>query len=154
MKQLIFILSILMSQTINSQVFVYEFQDSSVPPPYHRSYSIKVTATTVELTIDSYGEVLLNDTTTIDQSTFDDFVSALKGCNLQGKKRNEDDGCTGGTGDSFSADFGEGNTFTGYVYHCGGEDYGNIKGDIARAKDLFKNLVPDFSGKMSSTMED
>lgn len=40
----------------------FEFRDASVPPQYHRSYTIDVTSTQSHLVVDSYGEVLADTT--------------------------------------------------------------------------------------------
>lgn len=132
--------------------FRYNFEDSSVPPPYHRSYSITVDSTSVKLLIDSYGDVLLNEIYSIDAGQFLGFVKELKACSIKNKPQNNDSrGCTGGTGDSFSLFFSEKENISGSIYHCGGKDYGNLKGNVDAAKNLFKSIVPNFSTKMAST---
>ena len=149
-----FIFNIGFAQT-NTAVFVYRFTDSSVPPPYHRSYSIDVSESTVHLTIDSYGDILLDETYTILPEQYNDFIKKLIALKLKNKPENIDThGCSGGTEDSFTIKFPDSKkTMAGSVYHCGGKDYGNLKGKIADAKDLFKSMVPDFAGKMESTSD-
>ncbi|MEM9485877.1 MAG: hypothetical protein AAGA83_19550 [Cyanobacteria bacterium P01_F01_bin.116] len=41
---------------------VYRFRDASIPPRYHRSYTISVTANEANVVVDSYG-TQLNETT-------------------------------------------------------------------------------------------
>ncbi len=36
----------------------YHFGDASVPPPDHRSYTLQVKKDAIDVTIDSYGEIL------------------------------------------------------------------------------------------------
>ena len=40
----------------------YGFQDSSVPPPYHRSYVLTITVDESRIVVDSYGDVLADET--------------------------------------------------------------------------------------------
>lgn len=39
----------------------FQFLDASVPPAYHRSYELSVTASSSRLVVDSYGEVLADE---------------------------------------------------------------------------------------------
>lgn len=144
------IFTVLFSQTAAN--FTYDFSDSSVPPPFHRSYSITIESTSVKLVIDSYGDILLNETYLINSDQFLDFINKLRACGIKKKPENkEKHGCTGGTGDAFNLFFSEKEKVSGGIYHCGGKDYGNIKGNLSEAKDLFKLMVPDFGAKMGST---
>lgn len=40
----------------------FTFHDSSVPPPYHRSYTLTVTEETSRIVVDSYGDLLADET--------------------------------------------------------------------------------------------
>jgi len=40
----------------------YEFHDSSVPPPYHRSYVLTFDRTGARMVVDSYGDILADRT--------------------------------------------------------------------------------------------
>jgi hypothetical protein len=48
----------------------YSFRDSSVPPPYHRSYVIKASETEASITVDSYGDVLRQETAAMPAETW------------------------------------------------------------------------------------
>ena len=37
----------------------YHFQDASVPPEYHRSYTVIVDKDRLTITVDSYGDILI-----------------------------------------------------------------------------------------------
>lgn len=156
MKKIIIVLSLFFINTMNhaqnTSMFSYRFIDSSVPPQYHRSYSIIVRETHVDFTIDSYGDVLLDDKTTIEYSVYQSFVNELKKLNIKiSEKGKTEDGCTGGTSEKVELMFDVNHQISGYVYHCGGEDYGNIKGDMKKVKSLFQNLVKDFDQKLMNT---
>ena len=72
----------------------YHFYDSSVPPEYHRSYVVTATDGEVHIVVDSYGDVLHDETTSLDAATFDTVLEDIDG--LESSEA-EDDGCTGGT---------------------------------------------------------
>ncbi|MBC6905896.1 hypothetical protein DWB84_10545 [Saccharophagus sp. K07] len=58
-----------MSQAITK--ILYEFNDSAVPPPYHRSYRITVTLDQCHLMIHAYGEIILEKFCTIELDVFE-----------------------------------------------------------------------------------
>ena len=72
----------------------YHFHDSSVPPEYHRSYLVTATDGEVHIVVDSYGDVLHDETAILDTATFDAVLEEIDGLE---SSRAEDDGCTGGT---------------------------------------------------------
>ena len=55
----------------------YHFADASVPPDYHRSYSITVTAAAVRIVVDSYGEILADETFAVTAERFDELRGSL-----------------------------------------------------------------------------
>lgn len=74
----------------------YDFQDSSVPPQYHRSYVLTVTQTESQIVVDSYGEVLADQTVATSPEVWQrlgDGYPELAGLSLSPQA----DGCTGGT---------------------------------------------------------
>jgi len=137
------------------QKFIYQFLDSSVPPQYHRSYSITVNSNNVQFVVDSYGEILLNETYTINQTQFNDFVKQISSCKLRIKKLKGDGDCNGGTAETFVFFFSNSNhNVDGSVYHCGGNDSGNLTGDLVTAKELFRSMVPDINTKIEGTRKE
>lgn len=134
--------------------YVYRYTDSSVPPQYHRSYTITVKPTEVQLVVDSYGNVLLDEKYSITAKQFKSFVSGLNSCHLSEQAAPETgDGCTGGTGESFTLNKGKGKVVKGSLEHCGGKTSGSISGDTEKAAGLFRGIVPDFGTKLESTRE-
>jgi len=76
---------------------VVAFDDSSVPPQYHRSYRITVRDRKAHVVVDSYGTVLHDETVTIAAADWDRFVGGLHG-QLAGIDQPEDPRpCPGGT---------------------------------------------------------
>lgn len=132
-------------------VFKYRFQDSSVPPPHHRSYEIIVKPGQVSFVVDSYGDILLSDKTEIDQDRYNEFVKSLKKIKpVMLKEANDSKGCTGGTTDIVDLHFEGDDVIKGSIYHCGGNNYGSIRGDMGKIKELFRSMVPDIGKKMLS----
>jgi len=122
------------------QEITYHFGDASVPPKYHRSYTITVTTDKVRIVVDSYGEILADKGYEITSKQFDGIINSLKRNEIRNCTLGDDDGCTGGTIERISFSDGENEIFSGTVYHCGGKDTGNLCGDITRFADDVKNF--------------
>jgi hypothetical protein len=76
----------------------YHFHDSSVPPPYHRSYTLLVVPGAARVIVDSYGDVLHDERLDLDALTWERCVTAAASlAELPGVEF--DDGFTGGTAD-------------------------------------------------------
>lgn len=56
---------------------VYQYDDSSVPPQYHRSYRIDVSPVEARVTIDSYGTVLADKSHMVIRAEFDGLLESL-----------------------------------------------------------------------------
>lgn len=76
----------------------YRFHDSSVPPPYHRSYTLLVLPDAARVVVDSYGDVLHDVRIDIDAGTWERCAAAAASlAEIPGVEF--DDGFTGGTAD-------------------------------------------------------
>ncbi|MCK4658983.1 MAG: hypothetical protein KAV82_05625 [Phycisphaerae bacterium] len=131
----------------------YSFGDSSVPPEYHRSYTITVTIDTARVVIDSYGDILADEEYEITEEQFADIKNSLETNNIRNCTRDENDGCAGGTSEGVSCSDGQSEVFSGTIYHCGGIDSGNLCGAVASFADDAKGLVPDFEELLQGTEE-
>lgn len=80
----------------NYSQITYAFRDASVPPPYHRSYTIDVNPSESKVVVNSYGEVLAESTEKISAATWENLV-ALAG-ELQSAGSFTADGATGTKG--------------------------------------------------------
>jgi|MEHZ01.2.fsa_nt_MEHZ010578105.1_2 hypothetical protein len=79
-----------------STVVTYEFQDSSVPPDYHRSIVLTVGVQEARIVVDSYGDVLADETTTTTASVWSQLMEGLEtvaALTVDGP----DEACVGGT---------------------------------------------------------
>jgi len=121
----------------------YHFGDASVPPKYHRSYTVTVTADSVNIVVDSYGDILADEEYEITTKQFDDIQRSLERNNIRNCTLGSDEGCTGGTSESISYVNNKNEIFSGSVYHCGGNDTGNLCGNIGSFADDVKKLVPN-----------
>ncbi len=131
----------------------YAFGDASVPPEYHRSYTITVTTDTARVVIDSYGDVLADEQYEITEAQFGNIRNSLETNDIRHCTLDENEGCAGGTSEGISYSDEDTELFSGTVYHCAGVDSGNLCGDVASFADDVKGLVPDFEELLQGTEE-
>lgn len=130
-----------MNKTITE--ITYHFGDSSVPPPYHRSYTISASLDSVKIKVDSYGEILAQKSFKLDKGKFKEICDILEQCKFANCSEKKNDGCTGGTSESVWYKNENERLFYGSVYHCGGKDYGNLEGDIEGFAKYMKSMIPN-----------
>ena len=123
----------------------YIYTDSSVPPQYHRSFVIEVTRDSARVVVDSYGEVLARETRAIAPDEFQALLETLEEAGLSIVPEKENEGCTGGTTETVVMYKEEGEFFRGWVYHCAGEDYGTLEGDVETVSREIRALIPDLA---------
>jgi hypothetical protein len=98
----------------------YAFRDSSVPPEYHRSWTLTVTAGQAYIVVDSYGDVVGEETAEIDASTWTEVQANVAGLNDDAAAAAE--GCTGGTGAEVWALAGDETVLEATAEVCGDEN--------------------------------
>ncbi|MGB3713694.1 MAG: hypothetical protein WA996_04615, partial [Candidatus Promineifilaceae bacterium] len=59
------------------QELTYRFGDASVPPEYHRSYSVSITPGEARIVVDSYGDILAEREVDISTGLFEAVVASL-----------------------------------------------------------------------------
>lgn len=123
----------------------YRFGDSSVPPQYHRSYTVVLTKDTLHIKVDSYGSIISDTTYSIKQEQFDSIVSGIEKYNIKECKAVENTGCSGGTTKSLLYYSGDEKVFSGYNYFCGGEVFGTMSGEINLFASEIKKLIPNLT---------
>jgi hypothetical protein len=131
----------------------YSFVDASVPPEYHRSYTITLTSETARVVIDSYGDILADKEYEITDEQFSSIKDSLETNNIRRCVLGENSGCTGGTSEGVTYSDEESLMFSETVYHCGGIDSGNLCGDLAAFAESVRSLVPDFEELLRGTEE-
>ena len=138
-----------MDATIESPyLFSYRFIDASVPPEYHRSYTIGVMPEKVEMQVDVYGTILNKYIITLKKAGYLSFLHALEAFRIQNKEESAESGCTGGKTDILALYIGMSNQLNGHLYYGGNKSFGNMEGDVAAIVALFKSLVPDLQKKV------
>jgi hypothetical protein len=122
---------------------VYHFEDSSTPPKYHRSYTITITAENIHTEVDVYGDVIATKDAKFSDAKFKVLLDDIKEAGIKKKGTKNDDGCTGGTGDYLELFDSQGQSLLDvYRYRCGGDDFGNMSGEIGKLKEIIKSLEP------------
>jgi hypothetical protein len=122
----------------------FSYHDSSVPPPFHRSFTITIKADSVHIVVDSYGNIIADKTFAGSAEQLINIIAVMDSAKIKNGTLPENKGCTGGTGESLVC-FSKGSTiFSGNVYHCGGKDSGDLKGDITAVGMAARQLIPDF----------
>jgi hypothetical protein len=120
-----------MQSDIEITSIVYRFGDSSVPPPYHRSYRIIVNAESFRFVVDSYGDVVKDTTVQISKEKWESCKNLLNSCKIQkGNDGKEPEGCTGGTTKNIQVLNNDKVVFEAGNYYCGGQIFGDLKGDV------------------------
>ena len=131
----------------------YRFGDASVAPQYHRSYTISISSSKKTITIDSYGDVLLQRQYDNTAEEYQKFREAVAEKGISTHEETEVSGCTGGKTEYIRLYKGDEMYFDAYVYHCGGEDTGTLTLPEGTSY-LFRNIIPeDVNSLIESTMQ-
>jgi hypothetical protein len=122
---------------------VYRFQDRSVPPRFHRSKTINLTAKRITEQIDSYGKLLSEREVAVSQDEYRRVARALRRHRIRLVERQApDEHCTGGTTESVKLFEDDRLVFDASVYHgCG--DSGNLGGNVAALRSDLEQLLGD-----------
>ncbi len=99
----------------------YSFQDSSVPPQYHRSYVLTVTQDESTIVVDSYGDVLAEETVATSPEVWQGLSAGAEAIADLSPAVLED-GCTGGTSFDVSVTVPEESLVQLSADLCGGEN--------------------------------
>ena len=86
----------------NKTEISYSFQDASVPPEYHRSYSIILSENNYRFVVDSYGEIIKDTMIFLSnqRKKIRQTLRAFKKCQIKNVKRSQkNNGCSGGNGE-------------------------------------------------------
>lgn len=134
----------------DSSVIVYEFHDSSVPPEYHRSVTLTASKDETSIVIDSYGDVLAEESVATPVATWT-LMSETLGQVSGLEVTNSAEGCAGGTSVELSVSTGDTQIVDLDPEFCAGSNEGvdeAIEGWIAPIRNLFATtdvLAPETS---------
>jgi hypothetical protein len=115
----------------------YHFGDSSVPPEFHRSYTLTIDATEVHAVVDSYGDVLEDVTEELPAEVWDGLVAGAGTVALLDPS-DDDEGCAGGTSREIEITDGDDTVAASAFSVCGGANE-----DTARTLDAYVQPVLD-----------
>ena len=122
----------------DASAIIYHFKDSSVPPEYHRSYTIEVTKDSSSCVVDSYGDIISSKRNAEPPAFLYSLKAALATNEFERCDKSSYDGCIGGTDESLSIIKNDKTIFNENVYHCGGSNYGKLCGSLL---DTVKKLL-------------
>jgi len=129
---------------VNAEEIVYQFTDAPVSPKYQRSFKVTLNKTEAKLSFQIYDKEPTEKTVKTGDAKFEEIMELARKAEIRKDGTKENDGCTGGTSESLKIlDAKRTETFSGYVYHCGGTDYGGMTGDIKLIKTKITALFPN-----------
>jgi hypothetical protein len=102
-------------------VIEYHFGDSSVPPEVHRSYTLTIDRTEVHAVVDSYGDLIGEDTVPLPDEVWTglaDNLDAVTDLDVS----DDDDGCSGGTSRELTITDGDDEVVDVAFSVCGGSN--------------------------------
>lgn len=123
---------------------VYQFTDSSVPPKYHRSYNIEVTTNSIHFKVDSYGDLLAEESIELAPNVFNDLIQIINAAQLVSTKTKAEQGCTGGKTERLMITSSDKLVYVGDFDHCGGLEIPEKAGDVEKVVQTIKGLIPNF----------
>lgn len=100
-----------------AETVTYQFHDSSVPPPYHRSFVLTFDSERARIVVDSYGTVVADRTAPMTPALWRQVSDSIPRDIVVEEPAQ---GCTGGTGFSVSVADGGVVSFTLAGSDCGG----------------------------------
>ena len=115
------------------------YDDASVAPEYHRSYSMMFSQTHIKIEVVSYGRTLAADEHAISCDEFASLKNLLRGQRIR-KVQKQDSGMTGGSGGYLSLMKGGELLFSAYIYG----NYRVIDGDLSFDGFLFESAYSTF----------
>jgi|CXWK01.1.fsa_nt_gi hypothetical protein len=121
---------------------VLHFHDSSVPPPYHRSYVLTVSDGQVHAVVDSYGDVLHDVTEPVPRAEWVAFLDGLDDeLATMPDPEQSDEACTGGTSIDFTVNDGSINRVDLEVPNCGSDANSRITDRLSAIMEPFAERV-------------
>ena len=122
-------------------IFIYD--DASVPPDDHRSYTITVSPDQLFFEVDSYGNIIREDSVSITKNKWNQIRQAFVDSQIHNIAEKENpEGCTGGSGNQVYVSMGLKSLFSGNQYRCGGFNEGNLSGDLDGFEKAIRQDLP------------
>ena len=124
---------------------VYRFRDASVPPRYHRSYTISITASEANVVVSSYGTQLNENTVPISPSDFQTALDVIEKSQITQSSEIESDSKTiGGKIEYLQLFDKDTELFSGSTHNSSVQGTKILKGDIKAVRKYLRSLFPNF----------
>jgi len=134
-----------MIDTALVDTLIYHYQDASVPPPDHRSFTINLNETSAELIVDSYGSVIAKRQVTVNTHLIKELISLVATKRIRLCQYKEALDCSGSTGESLKLYEGDRVVFQGEVQHCIDGDAGTLCGELEVLTKKLRSLFADLN---------
>lgn len=132
-------------------IFINRYHDSSLPTEFHRSYVISMTPKKFSILISYYINILPNKSLLLIKTEYQSFTKALLELDIKNREEVKSNGCAGGTSYELNTYIYKNYAVKGYIHYCGGESFGNLEGDVAKAVELFKAIVPNLNNRINAS---
>ena len=99
-------------------VIEYRFNDSSVPPQYHRSYDLIVDRENTRIVVDSYGDILADTSVPTTDAVWNSLSAGFTDVE-NATSASSEAGCTGGTSSSVKVIAGDATLVDIFEERCG-----------------------------------
>ena len=126
----------------------YHFGDSSVPPEYHRSYTLTVTKAEVHAVVDSYGDVLHDVTEPLPADVWDELVATADDV-VDLPVDEDEEPCTGGTTRGLTIEDG-GETLIDVSFGACGGSNGEAETRVDRWIRPVTQAIPDWESYLAT----
>lgn len=124
---------------------IYRFRDASVPPQYHRSYRISVTATKANVVVDSYGKRLNESTVELTPPEFQAVLDVLEKSQITQETETEaTPRAIGGKLEYLQLFDHDLEILNANTSSSGGQGAGKLCGDTKAVRQCLRNLFPNF----------
>lgn len=124
---------------------IYRFRDASVPPQYHRSYTISVTASEATVVVNSYGKQLNGSTVQLAPSGFQAALDVIEKSQITQEPETEEARKTiGGKIDYLQLFDHDTEIFSANTHRSGVQGEARLHGDIKTVRQFLRSLFPNF----------
>ena len=124
---------------------VYRFRDASVPPQYHRSYTISITASDANVVVNRYGKQLNESMVKLSPSQFQAVLDVIEKSQITLEAETEEVRPTiGGKIEYLQLFDADTEVFSASTHRSGTQGAKVLCGDIKAVRQYLKSLFPNF----------
>ncbi len=124
---------------------VYRFRDASVPPRYHRSYTISITASDANVVVNSYGKQLNESMVKLSPSQFQAVLDVIEKSQITLEAETEEARPTiGGKIEYLQLFDADTEVFSASTHRSGTPGAMILRGNIKVVRQTLRSLFPNF----------